>query len=160
VVESRRLGKCRHGVEIGETLDGKRGRIEPGRWYDIKVEVNGRSVKCSLDDKIIHDIKIPSVTAKTLFASATRDTKTRDIIVKVVNSSATATETEINLGSAAQINGFAQAFVLTSGKPTDENTLEEPTKVSPKTETQKISGNKFTRPFPGNSFTVLRIPSP
>ena len=27
-----------HGVELGGTLDPKRGRIETGRWYDIKLE--------------------------------------------------------------------------------------------------------------------------
>ncbi len=147
----------RHGVEIGETLDPKRGRIETGRWYDIKVEVSGDSVKCSLDGKLVHEIKSTRRTVKSLFASATRDQKSGDIIVKVVNSAATPTETEIDLGGAEKLAGSAQAIVLTSGNPKDENTLEEPTKVAPKTETITISGTKFTRAFPGNSFTVLRL---
>lgn len=33
------------------------GRIETGRWYDIKVVVQGPSIKCYLDAKLIHDIK-------------------------------------------------------------------------------------------------------
>ena len=148
-----------HAIELGGTLDGKRGRIETGRWYDIKVEVKGMSVKCSLDGKVVHDLKNTRASMKSLFASATRDKATGDIIVKVVNSAAGPLETEIDLAGAGRLGATAQAIVLTSESPKDENTLDEPTKVSPKTETLKISGNKFTRSFPGNSFTVLRIPA-
>jgi len=148
-----------HGIELGDTKDQKRGRIETGRWYDIKVEVKGLSVMCSLDGQVIHDLKNVRQSMKNLFASATTDKKTGDIILKVVNSAATATETEIDLNGAGKLGTTASAIVLTSASPKDENTLEEPTKVSPKTETVKIAGNKFTRSFPGNSFTVMRIPS-
>ena len=47
--------------------------------------------------------------------------------------------------------------MLTSESGADENSLAEPTKVSPKIEKLKVSGNKFSRAFPGNSFTVLRL---
>jgi len=117
------------------------------------------SVKCSLDGKVVHDLKNTRASMKSLFASATRDKATGDIIVKVVNSAAGPLETEIDLAGAGRLGATAQAIVLTSESPKDENTLDEPTKVSPKTETLKISGNKFTRSFPGNSFTVLRIPA-
>ena len=146
-----------HAVELTESLDHKNGSIESGRWYDIRIEVKGTSVKCWLDGKLIHDLKNPSLTTRSLFASATHDDKSGDVIVKVVNASATPTETEINLNGVKNLSGSAQAIVLTSDNPNDENTLDEPTKVSPKTETMKISGVKFTRSFPGNSFTVLRI---
>jgi hypothetical protein len=48
--------------------------------------------------------------------------------------------------------------VLTSAKPTDENSIVEPEKVSPKSSVLKISGNPIRHTLPGNSFTVLRIP--
>jgi len=149
----------RHGVEIGETLDPKNGRIERDRWYDIKVEVRGLTVKCWLDGKLVHDIKNTRRTVKSLFASATRDDKSGDIIVKVVNSAATPTDVELDLAGAGKLASSAQAIVLTSGSPKDENTLDNPTKVAPKTETVTISGTRFTRAFAGNSFTVLRIPT-
>jgi hypothetical protein len=50
-------------------------------------------------------------------------------------------------------------FTLTSATPLDENTLEEPTKVSPKTETIKLAGKNLKRIFPGNSLTIIRIPN-
>ena len=54
-------------------------------------------------------------------------------------------------------NGEAKAIVLTSASPRDENTIDQPTKVSPKTERLTVTSPKFTRSFPGNSLTVLRI---
>jgi len=146
-----------HAVEIGETIDGKRGRVETDRWYDIKVEVKGASVKCSLDGRLIHDIKHTLAVTRGLFASAVRDTKSGDVILKVVNAAATPTETEITLNGAKQLAASAGAIVLTSESPKDENSLEEPTKVSPKNETIKLSGNKITHAFPGNSLSVIRV---
>ena len=148
-----------HAVELGETLDGKPGNIETGRWYDIMVEVRGPSVRCLLDGKIVHNLNNAQAPTKILFASATRDNKSGDIIVKVVNSAAGSTETEIDLKGPRRSAGTAHANVLTSASPLDENTLDEPSKVTPKTETLTISGNRFIRSFPANSFTVLRIPA-
>jgi serine/threonine protein kinase/DNA/RNA endonuclease YhcR with UshA esterase domain len=45
-----------HAIELGETLDPKRGNIETGRWYDIKVELRGTRVKCWLDGKLVHGV--------------------------------------------------------------------------------------------------------
>lgn len=146
-----------HGIELGDTKDQKAGHVETGRWYDIKVQVKGLNVTCTLDGQVIHDLKVGRQSMKNLFASATTDKKTGDIIVKVVNSAAGPTETEIDLNGAGKLGATASAIVLTSESPKDENTLDEPTKVSPKTETVQISSSKFTRSFPGNSFTVLRL---
>jgi alpha-L-arabinofuranosidase len=149
-----------HAIELGDTLDGKRGSVETGRWYDIKVEVNGHSVRCSLDGRVIHDLKNPPATTQRLFASATRDDKSNEIILKVVNAAAEPTETEVNLAGISQVAGDAQLIVLTSADPRDENTLDDPFKVSPRTQTLKLAGPKFTRTFPGNSLTVIRAKLP
>jgi alpha-L-arabinofuranosidase len=146
-----------HAIELGETLDGKRGAVETGRWYDVKVEVKGAAVKCSLDGRVVHDLKNSLGTTRGLFASATRDPKSNDIIVKVVNAAAEPTDTEINLAGIKSVASEAQAIVLTSADAKDENSLEEPMKVSPKSQTLRLAGPKFTHSFPGNSLTVLRV---
>jgi len=102
---------------------------------------------------------VAAATNEELFASATRDQATGDIIVKVVNSAAVSAETEIDLQGAGKLSGTVKATVLTSANPLDENTLEEPVKVIPRTGAQTISGARFIRSFPGNSVTVLRIPT-
>lgn len=81
------------------------------------------------------------------------------MIVKVVNAAPFPIDTEIALGGVQKISGPAQATVLTSANPHDENTVDEPTKVSPKMETFDVSSPDFHRTFPGNSFTVLRVPA-
>ena len=153
-------GNTADAIEADGTMDSKPGHIETGRWYDLKVTVNGKNVKCWLDGELIHDINYDAGGKVTsLYAVAATDQATGDLIVKVVNANAGPLETEVDLSGAKNLDGTATVTVLTSESGTDENTLAEPTKVSPKTETLKISGSKFTRTFPGNSFTVLRIPA-
>ena len=63
--------------------------VETGRWYDIRIEVQGPRIRCYLDDKLITeamDTRPPPV--EPLYATASRDRATGDVIVKVVNVSA------------------------------------------------------------------------
>ena len=53
-------GNSRHAVETrprGPLQDPKSGRIEIGRWYDIRIELKGDSIRCYLDGKLVHDIR-------------------------------------------------------------------------------------------------------
>jgi alpha-L-arabinofuranosidase len=151
-------GNTRDGIEFGSTLDSKPSNIETGHWYDIKVEVKGTHVKCYLDGKVIHDLDMESAKqVVSLYANAAHDDKTGDVILKVVNVNTNAMETQIDLTGAKALTGKGTAIVLTSDKSTDENDLENPTRVSPKTEDVDFSGSSLTRSFPANSFTVLRL---
>jgi alpha-L-arabinofuranosidase len=149
-------GNHRHALEIGGIESAPvDGRIETGRWYDIRVELKGSSIKCYLDGKLIHDAKTPGI--KALYASASREDRTAEVILKVVNVADHAQSVEIKLDGLAQVTGPVKAIVLTSENSTDENTLDEPTKVVPKTQTLPVAGTTFRHAFPGNSVTVLRI---
>jgi alpha-L-arabinofuranosidase len=147
-----------HAVQLGGTQDPKRGAVEADRWYDIKVSVRGASVKCYLDGELVHDIKNTLATTSGMYASATRDDASGEVIVKVVNTLATPTKTDINLNGVDGVKMGARAIVLTSENATDENSLDDPLKVSPKDEELEIEGPTFTRELPGNSLTVFRIP--
>ena len=146
-----------NAVELDETMDAKAGHIETNRWYDIKVEVRGISIKCWLDGKLIHEILKPRQATHRLYASATQDRQTGDIILKVVNAANTPVNTEIKLQGVQHLSDSGQSIVLTSESPWDENSLEEPAKVSPKTDTFRFLGDNLHRTFPGDSVTVLRI---
>jgi alpha-L-arabinofuranosidase len=140
-------------------LDRKPSHVETGRWYDLKLVVNDGNVKCYLDGKLIHDVNYETAASiKSLYACASLDDQTGDVIVKVVNVSANPLETQLDLSGAKNLTGQATMTVLTSESGTDENTLAEPTKVSPKTQTVNFSGTTLTQTFPGNSLTVLRLP--
>ena len=133
------------------------GSIEAGRWYDIKVEVKEGSVKAYLDGKLIQEISTPNLKTSSICVSAANDELTGDIILKVVNAASGTVKTEINLAGAEKLTGKGKSTVLTSASALDENTMEQPTKVSPKTENVKFSGTTITRSFPGNSLTILRL---
>ena len=89
--------------------------------------------------------------------SAAHDERSGDIILKVVNASPGSLKAGINLAGTANLTGNGKAIVLTSASPLDENTLEQPTKVSPVTTNFKFSGTSIARSLPGNSLTVLRL---
>jgi alpha-L-arabinofuranosidase len=145
------------GIEAGETLDSKPRHIDTGRWYDLKVTVSGNHVKCWLDGEIIHDLNYDAGgKINSLYATAATDAQTGGLIVKVVNADTKPLETELDL-SRASLSGQGTATVLTSENGADENSLAEPTKVSPKTEPVSFTGTSLKRSFPGNSFTVLRL---
>ena len=152
-------GNTADGIEAGETLDSKPSHIETDRWYDLKVVVSGKNVKCYCDGEVIHDINY-EVGGKvaSLYAVAATDEASGDLIVKVVNANAGPLKTELDLAGAKNLTGQGSATVLTSESGADENSLAEPTKVSPKTSPVNFSGTTLTQTFPGNSFTVLRLP--
>jgi alpha-L-arabinofuranosidase len=151
-------GNTQDAVQSGGTFDPKPGRIETGRWYDIRVEVSGKRVKCFLDGQLVHDVDYENDSPiKALYASASHDDKTGDVILKVVNVSAESMDAAIHLKGADQLARNGQAIVLSSDNPTDENSLDAPEKVSPKRQTLSLTGPDFQHVFPGNSLTILRI---
>jgi alpha-L-arabinofuranosidase len=133
------------------------GSIETGRWYDIRIELKDGAILCLLDGKLIHDTKYPQ--ARPLFASATRVKKTGEVLLKVVNASAKEQAVALDLRGITKLGAGAKATVLTSANPTDENSLEQPTKVAPVTRPLDQTNPRFTHTFPGNSFTVFRLPT-
>jgi alpha-L-arabinofuranosidase len=151
-------GNTADALEAGGVVDSKPSQIEADRWYDIKVVVSGKHVKCSLDGQVIHDLDYDAGgKLDSLYAVAATDEKSGDLIVKVVNANAQPLDTEVDLSGAKNLTGQGTAVVLTSENATDENSLENPTKVSPRTEPVAFSGTSLRRSFPGNSFTVLRL---
>jgi alpha-L-arabinofuranosidase len=152
-------GNSLYYLESGMRSESMPGSIEFGRWYDIRIEIKGNTVKAFLDGKLVQEITESEANITSLCASASRDDKSGDIILKIVNVSAKPVKAQIALNGAVSLAGTGKSIVLTSASPLDENTLDNPTKVSPKTEILKLSGTIFKRSFPGNSLTVIRIPT-
>ncbi len=150
-------GDQEHAIEFNQTPVGEhvRGQIEPNRWYDIKIELNDRHIRCYLDGQVIHDVTAP--TAEHFFASAGRDDATGDLIIKAINVSPEPVNATINVSGVAGFAPQAQQTVLASDRLTDNNSLDDPRKVVPVTTSLEISGPQFTHDFPANSLTVLRL---
>jgi alpha-L-arabinofuranosidase len=148
-------GNTRHAIELGGVVgNGVRGRIETGRWYDIRIELTGSRIRCFLDGKLIHDVK---GQMKSLYAVAGLARPSGDIILKVVNVSNSSHDTQIDLRGTGPAIKSATATVLTSADPADENSLDQPEKVAPITRPVDITTPKFRYAFPAHSVTVLRL---
>jgi len=130
--------------------------VETGRWYDIKIEVKGTSVRCYLDDKLIQQAQdTAAAPVDPVYSTASRDDATGDVIVKVVNVSASAQDMSVNLAGAARVSGGTVEVL--QGDPSDVNTIANPRKVAPGIERLAASGSQFRHTFPPHSVTVMRI---
>ena len=148
-------GNTRHAIELGGVVGNDvRGRIETGRWYDIRIDLTGSRIRCYLDGKLIHDVK---GQMKSLYAVAGLARPSGVVILKVVNVSNSSHDTQIDLRGAGPAIKSATATVLTSADPADENSLDQPEKVAPITRPVDITAPKFRYTFSAHSVTILRL---
>lgn len=150
-------GNKEHGVELrGVSQDHVAGKIETGRWYDIKIELQGPHIRCWLDGKLVHDIK-GGAKINSLYAVAGLQQATKEIILKAVNVGDEGLDTMVNLAGARKLAREAQVSTLTSESTDDENSFDAPTKVAIKESTVHLAGPEFHYIFPPHSVTVLRV---
>ncbi|MEA1848694.1 alpha-L-arabinofuranosidase C-terminal domain-containing protein [Chryseobacterium sp. MHB01] len=105
----------------------------------IKISENGKSLKGE----------------NNLYASAVRDLKKGEIIIKIVNSNPKETSVEIN-SKNIKIGSQLTKIVLTSTGLSDENNFQSET-ISPKEETQTIKRGKISVEIPANSLVILKM---
>ena len=131
--------------------------VETGRWYDIKIEVHGTDIKCSLDGKLVTEATdaVPG-PAGPVFATASREQKSGDVILKVVNVAAEPQPLQIALPGARNVDRSASLEEL-SGQPQDVNSLAAPEKVAPRAMTLTQAGPTFVHEFPPYSVSVIRL---
>lgn len=149
-------GNSQNGVETcvnggKSTLVTKGGRIESNRWYSIKVEVKDSNVKCYLDEALLFEVPAPEGPVTTSF---TEDSKTRELIVKVVNAGAKDVQTNISLKGLSR----EQDVLLTTltGDAKQRNTVQTPETIAPKESRLHVS-SKFDINLPPNSLQVFRV---
>ncbi len=95
-----------------------------------------------------------------MFAAASRDNATGDIILKVVNAQDVSQFMDINVQGTPNISYHISGEILT-GQPTDINSLAQPEKCTPRKIAVSLTSPHFSYPFPSYSITVLRfIPTP
>jgi alpha-L-arabinofuranosidase len=130
--------------------------VETGRWYDIKIEVTGQHIVCSIDGKQIIDATDVQTLADPLYTEASRDNASGDVILKVVNTTDIDIPTQIVLQGAGRVASRGKNIFLT-GNRNDVNTIDNPEKIVPHTETIDGRGSNFTHTFPAHSVNVLRV---
>ncbi len=91
------------------------------------------------------------------YATATRDEKAGEVILKVVNASSAPVETSIQLVGTSE-PGRNVAATLLAGTLADENSFAAPRAIAPVTSSLRVPGARFDYSFKAYSLTVLRVP--
>ncbi|HEX3719840.1 MAG TPA: alpha-L-arabinofuranosidase C-terminal domain-containing protein [Verrucomicrobiae bacterium] len=128
--------------------------VNANQWYNIQIVLTGPRIQCYLNGALIHDITYPS---GTITASTSYSKSAGQIIVKAVNSTSAPLPTAFLVNGVDSVSPTTTLIQLTSGSPTDENSLTAPTNVFPVTNTISNAGTNFTLTLPANSLSILRL---
>ncbi len=145
-----------HGVEqcvngSKSTVATTSGNIETGKWYDIEIDVDGNAVTCKLDGNVVHQFTLSA--DQQIYQSAQLDEENGILYLKVVNPNAQSTTLNLNLTHMKAESGTVVR--LTSAEGTDENTMDEPTKVVPTDE--ELLGDVQSLEIPAYSLNVFKL---
>jgi len=102
-------------------------------------------------------VKIAAPESAMLFASATRDSATGDMILKVVNNATTPAEVKLDVAGAPKLKGSVAVTTLSGTASQEENTFEAPDKIVPQQSEISASSSPLVHAFPAKSLTVLRF---
>jgi alpha-N-arabinofuranosidase len=91
-----------------------------------------------------------------VYVSATRDTATGDVILKLVNVQAAPQPLNIDLRGIPKVARNATGEVL-EGQVGDKNSVAEPAKAAPKPVAINNAGTRFSHELPALSVTVIRL---
>lgn len=101
-------------------------RIEEGKEYKLKLEINGRRIRAYINDELYHDYEERETVVEPLYVSATKDEdETMHIKVVNVNENAVIANIQDVSGDFIEVAGWD----IISGKKDDENTFDEQNKV-------------------------------
>jgi alpha-N-arabinofuranosidase len=93
----------------------------------------------------------------TIFYSATKDSKTGDIYLKIVNILGKVQPVEINLNGAGKLNSKATMVVIRSEKPEDTNSITDPIKIVPVTTGIKGVASTFKQKLAPYSVNIIKL---
>ncbi|WP_053747658.1 alpha-L-arabinofuranosidase C-terminal domain-containing protein [Streptomyces sp. MMG1533] len=132
--------------DLGErVLEG----VESGRWYDLRVEVDGLRVRCFRDGELLHDVEDVRPVPEVFAVSAVRDSAADEVIIKIVNTTPEPVTVRLRPTGMAGDTGCART---TLAVPPDVTSRFGPAPATP-------VHDRLTGPVcgvPPYSFTVLR----
>lgn len=151
-------GDHEHAIEFNQTPVGEHvpGSVEANRWYDIRIELDGRHIRCFLDGQLVHDVTAPA--SDRFFAEAGQDEKNGDLVIKAINVSPFPTIAALNFSGLGHMTSSAWLTILSSAHLSDNNSLDAPTNVVPQTSVINVSGPQWTHEFPPHSLSIIRWP--
>mgnify|MGYP001408225124 CR=1 FL=1 len=153
-------GNTQHGIE--QIVNGGKGQmatasghVETGRWYDVEIDVKGDSVYAKLDGKQIFATRLKPNMTPGFFATATKDSKTGEVIVKLANTNIEGTTAKVSLDGKSLQN--AKLIRLTAKNGSEENDIDHPTNVYPTSTNVPVHGDSIELEIPASSLSILRL---
>ena len=134
-----------------------KGKIETGRWYDIKIETSGSHIKCYLDGELVHDFTLQEKPRLKMYATAGISKNKDEVIIKVVNPLETGKGAKINLKGISGVQPEGEVLLLTSASLDDENSFDNPVKVAPKKIKIENASGEFIYQCPANSLSIIKL---
>ena len=152
-IDGNRVALCR----------GERFSVEPDRWYDLQVDVDGDSICCYLDGQLNLSCKALKGSAmEGVYASTTIDDAAKMMYVKIVNVGDGYADGVINLANCGIDNGRSddlQLIRLSSESGGDENTISNPQNIYPvNADIKSGNNNDVIFDVPAFSVNIIRIP--
>ena len=83
----------------------------------------------------------------SVYAIAGVDQRNNEIVMKVVNGESSPFRTTISLNGAGNFNPNGEMMTLSSAAETDDNSFDQPQKISPQKEAYKGFGKSFDMEF-------------
>lgn len=148
------IEKCSGGLKsiIGRDVPGS---VEEGRWYSVRVEVNGDHIRCFLNGRLIHDVT--DRPAGPLAASAGAAENGRTVVVKIANNGAQQMDVSLRILGAKPARK-AVMWLIASADPEDENSFESPRHVAPAQHSITVNSSRISLRLPPFSVAALRVP--
>lgn len=137
------------------TLDHVMFTVDTDVEYKLEMKIKGREIDTYIDGVHMNHAVDKQPEIEEIYYTASVDTDTNDVIVKVVNVDDSAVEAVIELDGVSRIDGgitYIKDCALDS-----TNSFENPTLVSPVAEKIMSDGNLIEYTFDKHSITIFRI---
>lgn len=137
----------------GKTTEGK---IEDQKWYTVTVKVGLKNAEMYFDDKLVAEAGINNLDNLSVFAHGAYNEKTKEIILKAVNYHGTPVSTKVHVRNLAGVKE-AKHYVVKASHPSEENTLDAPTKIGIETLPLQVRAPEFSVALPPYSVNLLTL---
>ena len=141
-------------IDIGKRQDIS---IETGKWYDIRMEVQGHHIRCYLDGVLKHDAGLHERAEPTIYATSGIRQGGGELVLKIVNPFDEPKTCDVHLQGIQAVEPEGEALVMTSGSPDDENSFENPEKVAPRRTLLHHLGTAFEYVCPPTSISIVKV---
>lgn len=151
------LQQVENGIKTGQII----GTVKPftaevGKTYELKVEINGRNVKCYVDGEIYVDYTAGSDSEAEAYHVVSTD-ETGDIIIKLVNVTDTNKTFALDVLCGKEIDSTATVYQVAGDSLGNDNILGAQEDCIMEEFTVQNVGGKFNYTSPQYSVTVIRL---